>query len=138
MRAATRFGEFFPAQDLPVGGLGHHVGQGSHLDRRDAEGALPARPRPETASSYEGEIGPRLVGWQHMQRPRMAQVLTSWRLTRARLTAPGWGSICRTATASSAEDATCAWTPPSLRTTSTTLTFPGGSRSWRRIRQANT
>jgi hypothetical protein len=76
--------------------------------------------------------------------PRIAQVLTSLRLASARATSPLRGERCRTATAQSAADATCACTPQSRRTTLTApVTVPvrdGGGRSsnWRRIRHAST
>src|SRR5947209_16466717 len=55
----------------------------------------------------------------------------------ARLTSPGCDFSRRTRTASSADDATCAWTPQRRRTTPATGTLPTGSSSCRSIRHAS-
>ena len=68
--------------------------------------------------------------------PRIAQVLISRPSASARSTSPGRDVRRRTRTPSSAADATCAWTPPSRRTTSATGSRPIGSSSCRSSRHA--
>ena len=67
----------------------------------------------------------------------MAQVLINLPSASARATSPLADERRRTRTASSADEATCDWTPPSRRTTSATERLPTGSTSWRLMRHAS-
>ena len=72
--------------------------------------------------------------------PRIAQVLTSTRSSQSsRSTAPRSRPSTRAHTVSSAEEATCAWTPH--RRATTARRSPAGAREanpWRAVRQAST
>lgn len=71
--------------------------------------------------------------------PRIVQVLTSVRSRhRASSISPGRGLACRTATASAADEATCACTPHSRRAIATASAPPAGSTNCRLSLQAST